>query len=225
MSGSLKPSSQIILYRGFPASNAYPWSPFVAKLEARLRFAGTSYDLGVGSPKTAPRGKIPYIGFKGSPDLFSDSTLIIRKLVDEGVLPDLNAHLTPVQRAQDLALRALLEEKLYFYQTREKWCENYEVMRDGALGAIPYIIRLLVGLLAYRSIVGALWGQGTGRLTDIEVVELQNEVWERLNAVLSEARTKASGSGVPFWIFGEDQPSEADAVLYGFLASGLVCDA
>jgi hypothetical protein len=116
MAGSLKPPSQITLFRGFPVVNAYPWSPFVAKLEARLRFAGTSYNLDVGSPMTAPRGKIPYIRFKDRPEFISDTTVIIRKLVGEGVLPDLNAHLTPVQRVQDLALRALLEEKLYFYQ-------------------------------------------------------------------------------------------------------------
>lgn len=36
---------------------------------------------------------------------------------------------------------------------------------------------------------------------------------------------KASGLNVPFWVFGEEKPSEVDAVLYGFLASDLVYDA
>lgn len=31
-------------------------------------------------------------------------------------MADLNAGLTPVQKAQDLAIRTLLEYKLYFYQ-------------------------------------------------------------------------------------------------------------
>ncbi len=32
------------------------------------------------------------------------------------MLDDLNAKLSPTEKAHDLALRALLEEKLYFYQ-------------------------------------------------------------------------------------------------------------
>lgn len=98
-------------------------------------------------------------------------------------------------------------------------------MRDGALGGAPYAIRILIGIFAYRKVMNALWGQGTGRLMYPEMVELQNEVWEHLNVLLSEARTKASGRDLPFWVLGEEQPSEADAVLYGFLASALVCDA
>jgi hypothetical protein len=45
-----------------------------------------------------------------------DSTLIISKLEDDGLLDDLNSKLSPVEKANDLALRALLEDKLYFYQ-------------------------------------------------------------------------------------------------------------
>jgi len=38
--------------------------------------------------------------------------------VEEGRLEDLNAKLSPTERAMDLAIRALLEDKLYFYQVR-----------------------------------------------------------------------------------------------------------
>ena len=61
MNPSHKPPSSITLYRGFPDSGQYTWSPFVTKLETRFRFAGINYRVEAGSPLKAPRGKIPYI--------------------------------------------------------------------------------------------------------------------------------------------------------------------
>lgn len=111
---------RITLYRGWDSPGAYVWSPFVTKVEARLRFAGLSYRTEAGSLSKAPKGKIPYLAISKSdsslpPTLLADSTLIIEKLVEGGVFDDLNTQLSPTKKAYDLALRALLEEKLYFY--------------------------------------------------------------------------------------------------------------
>ena len=130
MASPLTPPLDITLYRGFPGSGKYVWSPFVTKLEARLRFAGlsSSYRTEAGSLSKAPKGKIPYVSIissktdagsgvsAGPPTVLADSTLIIQKLVEEGVVEDLNASLSPTEKAHDLALQALLEDKLYFYQ-------------------------------------------------------------------------------------------------------------
>jgi len=111
------PSSKpVTLYRGWPGGNKHVWSPFVVKLEARLRFAGVPYTTEAGSRNTAPKGKIPYVECDG--ESFGDSTLIAARLVDSGVLPDINARLLPDAKAHDHALRALLEDKLYFYHVR-----------------------------------------------------------------------------------------------------------
>lgn len=122
MAASLKHQPLIVLYRGFPASSAYIWSPFVTKLEARLRFAGLKYRTDQGSFAKAPRGKIPYveITYEGqqTPVGLGDSAMIARRLVGDGVCEDLNAGLSPAGRAQDACIRALLEDKLYFYQVR-----------------------------------------------------------------------------------------------------------
>lgn len=91
----------------------------MTKLEARLRFAGLSYKTEAGSPRTAPKGKIPYVEISRAghePEMIADSSQIIGRLVEDDLLPDLNADLDPVEMAHDMALRALLEEKLYFYQ-------------------------------------------------------------------------------------------------------------
>jgi hypothetical protein len=112
---SVKTASDLIVYRGFLGSSNYVWSPFVNKLEARLRLGGVAYSVKPGSRAQAPRQKVPYLGFENSNELLADTALITRKLIENGVLLDLNATLDPVQRAHDLAIRALLEDKLYFY--------------------------------------------------------------------------------------------------------------
>lgn len=114
---------KLTVYRGWLDRGQYVWSPFVTKLEARLRFAGIPYATEAGSTLTGPKGKIPYIEGRGLRSLqdgppidatLGDSTLIIKQFVEWGVLPDINAKRSPVSRAHDLAIRALLEEKLYF---------------------------------------------------------------------------------------------------------------
>ena len=122
MATCFKSQPTITLYRGFQDAGAYAWSPFVNKLEARFRFAGLSYSNGTGSLMKAPRGKFPYVSISKTdpgiqvPTILSDSTLIAGNLREDGLLDDLNAQLSPTDKAHDLALRALLEEKLYFYQ-------------------------------------------------------------------------------------------------------------
>lgn len=116
---------QITLYRGFPGSGIYTWSPFVTKIEARLRFAGISYRSESGSPRSAPRGKIPYVELAEEDGTdqrtLSDSAFIIKDFIENGYLDDINATLTPAEKTYDLGLRALLEDRLYFIQV----CSEY----------------------------------------------------------------------------------------------------
>ena len=113
-------SPSLTVFRGFPPSKSYVWSPFVTKLETRLRFAGLKYQLDQGGPLKGPRGKIPYVSVSREGDtaakVLSDTNLISEELVASGLAEDLNAKLNAVEKAQDLALRALLEDKLIFYQ-------------------------------------------------------------------------------------------------------------
>lgn len=217
-----KAPDSLTVYRGETSTNCFVWSPFVTKLEARLRFDAIAYKVGGGSPKSAPRGKIPYVEVQDAQatEQMGDTTLIVRRFIEAGTATDLNHKLTPAQRAHDAAIRALLEEKVYFYALREKWWDNYLVMRNYALGFIPWPFQVLVGLLAYRSISATLYGQGTGRYTDEEVSSFKHEVWENVSALLTDVRKKKG----PFWVLGGKEPTEADATLFGFIASSLICD-
>lgn len=109
-------NASLVVYRGWLDPGKHVWSPFVIKLETRLRFAGVSYTTDCGSVGKAPKGKIPYLDC--SEGTLGDSTLIIKQLIEWGKFPDLNANISPTARATDLAFRALLEDKLYFYHVR-----------------------------------------------------------------------------------------------------------
>ena len=43
-------------------------------------------------------------------------------------------------------------------QTYERWVQNYYTMRQGVLGALPYPVQVIVGLLAYRKMARNLDG-------------------------------------------------------------------
>ncbi|KAK4220663.1 hypothetical protein QBC38DRAFT_493739 [Podospora fimiseda] len=209
------------IHRGLPPTPNYVWSVFVNKLELRFRLDKIPYTLGSGTPRQAPRGKIPYISTDNSSDLLGDTTLITQHYIKLNILTDLNSSLTPSQKTQDLAIRSLLEDKLSFYLARERWIDNYYTMRDGVLGGIPFPLRVIVGNLVCKNVSKALWGQGIGRFTDEEAKKMRREIWEGLSGLLGSVR---KDKGV-FWVLGGEGPTEADATVFGFIVGGLVCDA
>ncbi|KAJ4388654.1 hypothetical protein N0V93_006113 [Gnomoniopsis smithogilvyi] len=226
------------LYRGWSNRDQYVCSPFVIKLEARLRFAGVVYGTEAGSSRTAANGEIPYVEFPASNGdgsvRLGDSMLIIKKFVEMGFLPDLNGHLSIEDSTRDLATRALLEDKLYFCHVRERWIDNYYTMRDYTLAAIPWPLRILVGPLIYRGSKAMLYGQGTLRSSDAEMRAIKLEIWESISSVLSSVRSKKGPSrdtkspkpvSELFWFLGGDHPTEVDATLFGYIVSVLLCAA
>src|SRR5271155_467705 len=111
---------------------------------------------------------------------------------------------------------------------RERWLENYQIHRDKVLWSTPFLIRLVVGLLIYRKTSQTLYGQGTGRYSSEEIAAFRREIWQALNDRLLETslvESKSTSSHErkePFWILGGATPTEADATLFGFIASVLV---
>jgi hypothetical protein len=217
---------QITLFRGWKDTTRYAWSPFVTKLEFRMRYAGITYTGAGGSPRSAPTGKIPYVEVQWkdqSPTAIGDSSLIAKYFEDEGLLGNLNATLSGVGRAHDLAIKALVEDRLYFFNMRERWIDNFYTHRDGVLEAIPYSVRVFVGWITYRSICKTLYGQGTGRFSAAEAKGFREEIWTNLNAMLEESRRK-SQVGECFWCLGGELPTECDMSVFGFVNSALIAN-
>ncbi|KAL9010184.1 MAG: hypothetical protein Q9173_004856 [Seirophora scorigena] len=251
-------SPSLILFRGFPSQPAYVWSPFTSKLEARLRFAGLAYKTDQGAPPKGPRGKIPHLHVRkenhGEPETLSDTHLISEKLVADGIADELNGKLTPEEKAQDLAIRALLEDKCIstrstnlhrepssmlslrlltptlhsqHVQNYERWEQNFYTMRPAVLAALPYPAQVLVGQLAYRKMSATLYGQGTSRFTPEEITKFKTEIWANVDALLTASRQgkETKKEKSMFFVLGGATPTEADTTLFGFIASGLVCAA
>ena len=120
MASSRSKDHNIILFRGWADKSRYVWSPFVTKLELRLRLANVIYTTDAGSARHAPKGKVPYIEFDqdSGRTAIGDSALIAKRFEDIGIIEDMNARLEAAGKAQDLALRALMEDRLYFFNVR-----------------------------------------------------------------------------------------------------------
>lgn len=223
----LKTEQRIAIYRGADLPNQYTWSPFVSKLEFRCRLSGLRYICEVGFPPSGPKGKIPYaeVTLPGQSSVWlSDSTLIAKDFVKKGLLNDLNSGLSSLDKAHDLSIRALMEDRLAFYDTHERWVKNYYVMRDHAMGKLPYPARVIAGNLAYRGIIQRLHEQGTGRFSDAEIEAFTKEVWDAVNGLLEASLEKTSAENGCFWVLGGEQPSEADTSVFGFIVANLVSD-
>ncbi|KZM20641.1 uncharacterized protein EKO05_0010960 [Ascochyta rabiei] len=222
----LKTQQRIAIYRGADLPSQYTWSPFVSKLELRCRLSGLKYICEIGFPPSGPKGKIPYVEVTlpaPSSVWLADSTLIAKNFVDQGLLRDLNSGLNARDKGYDLAVRALMEDKLAFYDTHERWVKNYYVMRDHAMSKLPYPARIIAGILAYRGIVQRLHEQGTGRLSDEEISTFTREVWEAIDGLLCTSLEKASNEEC-FWVLGGKEPTEADTSVFGFVVANLVSE-
>ncbi|KAJ4359112.1 hypothetical protein N0V95_002436 [Ascochyta clinopodiicola] len=222
----LKTQQRVAIYRGADLPSQYTWSPFVSKLELRCRLSGLKYVCEIGFPPSGPKGKIPYAQVTlpaQSPVWLGDSTLIAKDFVSKGLLRDLNSGLSAKDKGHDLALRALVEDKLAFYDTHERWVKNYYVMRDHAMSKLPYPARVIAGILAYRGIIQRLHEQGTGRFSDEEISAFTREVWEAIDGLLRTSMERA-GEEECFWVLGGKEPTEADTSVFGFVVANLVSD-
>ncbi|KAF2014381.1 hypothetical protein BU24DRAFT_213582 [Aaosphaeria arxii CBS 175.79] len=223
-----KPTPAITLFRGSDTPRQYVWSPFVTKLEFRLRVGGLTYTPACGSPRASPTGQIPYITLTsqdkdGDVKSLGDSTRITQHFIAASALRDLNAGLSAKDAALDVALRCLIEERLNACHGYERWVVNYYTMRDGVLGSIPWAPRVLIGLLAARKNGVKMEAAGLAGLSEEEVFRRVEAVWEVVARLLESARPKREGDG--WWVLAGKEPTEADATVFGFAASVMVCGA
>lgn len=101
-------------------------------------------------------------------------------------------------------------------------------MRSGILSTLPYPLQILVGFLIHRKSSQTLYGQGTARYTAEERTAFKKQIWGNVNALLATSRSKQANfdqDDSVFWVLGGDEPSEADATLFGFITGALVCAA
>ena len=183
-------------------------SPFVLKVDAYLRLADIPFESvsGIDNVRKAPKSKLPFI--TDGDQVISDSAFIVQHLQKKhGV--NLDADLTDEQKAIAFLVCATLEEKSYWCGLYYRWIDDsgWRQTRSAFFGEMPAIMKLFVPAVVRRDVGKALHGQGTGRHSSDEILQIARESISSVATLL--------GSG-PF-LFGE-KPCSADATLYGFLA-------
>jgi glutathione S-transferase len=180
------------------------------KLEAWLRMSGLPYEArAITSPPKSKTGKIPYIE-RPDGSVLSDSSIIIETLAREHGI-DLDAALTPRQRAESVLLQRTFEEHLYFLVLYERWCDDagWRVVSKDYFATIPAPVRIALTPIIRRQVKRDARGQGLARLNDAE----------RLARGRRDLEAIATFLGDQEFFFG--RPSTIDAVAHGFLANCL----
>merc|ERR1712071_89950 len=175
-------------------------SPFPLKLETYLRLSNIPYENDFEVPMS-PTGKTPWITLNGED--FYDSQLILEMLAKK-FHKDFSTHLSQEECAVARALQIMMEEHFYWAAVLWRW-----VYTGGR--SIPDIgeAKLLLGLFAMVSkmMKRAAYGQGMGRHTKAEVVEMG----------LKDLRSLSSFLGVKPYFMG-DKATEVDCAMFGILA-------
>ena len=198
----------IKLYQFPPAFGLPNASPFCMKLETWLRMAGLPYECPRDADlRKAPKGKFPYVEDDGV--TIADSSLIIDHLTKRYSIT-LDAHLTPRQRAEALALQRLFEEHLYWVAVYARWIEDsgFAATRTAFFDRFPFPLKQIVPVMARRAMRAELHGHGMGRHSRDEIYAMGNGDIAAIANVLGERD----------FLMG-DKPSSIDAVGYAFLAN------
>jgi len=178
-------------------------SPFSVKSLLLLQMSGLPFERVTGDPRKAPKAKLPVLEDDGR--LIPDSRAIQRHLAAvHGFDPD--AHLSPRQRAEAVAIRHMLEDHLYWILVFSRWIDHPQETKTAFFAALPAPIRGAVFAMVRRQIRRALHGQGIGRHSPDEIYAMGAETLDALATRLGDST----------YVMGE-RPSGIDTVAFGFL--------
>ena len=193
----------------FPAGAGVPnLSSFCMKVETWLRLAGLKYEVvNTPDPGKGPLGKLPFI--TDGDQQVADSANIIEHL-SRAYGKDLDAGLSPAQRAVSHAFTRMLAEHTYWGVVYTRWLrpEGWIKTRKIFFGGLPPGVRQLAAALVQRKMVRDMHGHGLGRHPEAEILRRTEQDLASVSAQL----------GSQEFMFGAS-PTTLDASVYAFLAS------
>jgi glutathione S-transferase len=201
--------TMITLYTFGPAFGLPDPSPFVTKAEMLLKMGGLPYRTDTTGFSKAPKGKLPYID--DDRERIADSNFI-RFHIEKKYGFDFDRGLTAEQRAIAWAFEKMVEEQLYFELLDARWTDDANFAKGPKMffERVPALLRPFITAMVRRKVRQALHGQGTGRLTPAEIVQLGTRSIDALAIHLGQNE-----------FFMGAQPSGADATMFPFVANML----
>lgn len=203
-------NARVVLHQFVPLWGLPDLSPFCLKVETYLRMAEVPFTTCVGDPRKAPKQKLPVLEDGGR--RIADSGAIIAHLEATRGAP-LDADLSPAEAALARLVRSTLEEHLYFVVVYQRWKidANWEVYKEaffrfGAELGVPSWVRGIVVKQVRKSMLTALFAQGTGRHDEADNTATGL-------CLLDSLETLCVG---PYFLGA--RPRVIDATVYGFLA-------
>ncbi|KAI9557766.1 GST-N-Metaxin-like protein [Daphnia sinensis] len=183
--------NMVILHQFGRGKNTPSISPFPLKLETYLRMTGIPYESDFEEPMGS-KGKCPWITLNG--DEISDSQLCM-ELLARKFHKDCSAHLSTEEQAIARAFQIMAEEHLYWGLLLWRWIYT----RGRTL--------CLLMPLAIKKLKGQAYGQGMGRHTEAEVIEMS----------IKDLRAISNFLGTKPFLMG-DKAIEADCAVFGILS-------
>lgn len=188
----------------FPTSG-----PFPLKLITWLRMAGIPHELVIeNDPSKGPKGKSPWIEHEGQ--LMGDSSIIIAHLGQRfGV--DLDAHLSPAERALALSVQRMLEDHYHQAFEHQLFLGRGSAERVAEfVASLPPVLKWIVPKVVLKQLRKQLHARGLGRHAESEIIAQGKADLDALSCLLGDRA-----------YFAGDQPSAIDACLLGFLGSSV----
>ena len=190
-----------------PSLNCPSASPFSMKVELLLRMAKVDYTAIHGNnPAKGPNGKLPYLIDDGQE--IADSHYIYQH-IQQRFNVDLDAHLSPVQKATSLAFSRLCEDHLYWCEAYSRWIDpefNHHI--EVFFEQIPWGIRQIVTNKARKAVATAVHHQGIGRHSKAKVYQ---QGCDDISAIATHLADN------PY--FMGEKISAVDAIIYAILAA------
>ncbi|CAK0782054.1 hypothetical protein CVIRNUC_005540 [Coccomyxa viridis] len=209
-------SDEIVLY-GFERLSdvVASFSPYVAKVEAWMRFVGLPYTKRTGSTAKAPKGQLPYIVH--GKNVVADSTLIVKYLLR--TYPGMDRRLSPEQEALSVMMSHFIENSVYYGLFYHRWIQpqGYESIKELLLAKAPaaagLLVRYIAGCKIRPHMKSALHYQGLGRHSEADINFLIDEDLAALSQMLGDKE----------YLLGR-HPCLADASAFGFLDNALASE-
>jgi glutathione S-transferase len=173
----------ITLYGVGPGFGLPEISPHVTKTEVQLKMAGLDYRKVKGRPELSPKGQLPFIEDDG--ELIADSTFI-RAHIEATYGVDLDAGLSPAERAQAWAIERMIENHLGWCMTHARWLlkDNFDKGPARFFDQAPDGVREAVR----QEVNARVRAVGIGRHSDDEIADLGEKSLDALGLLLGGKR-------------------------------------